>query len=63
MSNVFNPGRCIRQDISSSNFPRFDVTSNTGGPIGHNRRVEAAREVIYQDAGHPSHMILPVVAR
>jgi predicted acyl esterase len=47
MSNVFNPRHCIRQDICSSNFPRFDVTTKTGGPIGHDPRGEAARQLIY----------------
>lgn len=30
-SNVFCKGHCIRLDVSSSNFPRFDVNPNTGG--------------------------------
>ena len=29
-SNVFLIGHCIRLEISSSNFPRFDVNLNTG---------------------------------
>jgi predicted acyl esterase len=28
----FQSGHRIRLDISSSNFPRFDVNQNTGGP-------------------------------
>ena len=31
-SNLFKAGHCIRVDISSSNFPRFDVNANTGEP-------------------------------
>jgi uncharacterized protein len=34
ISNVFKRGHRIRVDISSSNFPRFDVNPNTGGPLG-----------------------------
>jgi len=30
-SNLFMPGHRIRLDVSSSNFPRFDVNPNTGG--------------------------------
>ena len=32
-SNVFLPGHRIRLEISSSNFPRYDRNSNTGGVI------------------------------
>ena len=37
-SNIFKKGHRIRLDISSSNWPRFDVNPNTGGDLG----VEAA---------------------
>jgi len=30
-ANVFLPGHRIRLEVSSSNFPRFDRNSNTGG--------------------------------
>ena len=33
-SNVFQKGHRIRVEISSSNFPRFDRNSNTGGAGG-----------------------------
>src|SRR6266849_9529070 len=32
-SNVFLAGHRIRLEVSSSNFPRFDRNSNTGGTI------------------------------
>ena len=32
-ANVFRAGHCIRLDVSSSNFPRFDRNTNTGGTI------------------------------
>ena len=32
-SNVFLPGHRIRLEVSSSNFPRFDRNTNTGGVI------------------------------
>ena len=38
-ANVFKKGHRIRIDISSSNFPRFDVNPNTGEPLGQNRRM------------------------
>ncbi len=33
-ANLFQPGHRIRLDISSSNFPKFDVNPNTGEPEG-----------------------------
>jgi putative CocE/NonD family hydrolase len=32
-ANVFLPGHRIRLEVSSSNFPRFDRNSNTGGVL------------------------------
>lgn len=62
-SNLFKAGHRIRLDISSSNFPRFDVNPNTGAPegVGLDRRV--ARNGVYLGGGHPSHVLLPVIPR
>jgi uncharacterized protein len=60
-SNVFRRGHCIRLDVSSSNSPRFDVNPNTGGPLGVERQMEIARQTLYHDAAHPSHVVLPVI--
>jgi putative CocE/NonD family hydrolase len=62
-SNVFKKGHRIRVDISSSNFPRFDVNPNTGEPLNNNRRIETAVNTIHHDAAHPSHIILPIVRK
>ena len=59
-STIFNRGHRIRLDISSSNWPRFDVNPNTGGPLGLERRFQTAVQTIYHDADHPSHIVLPV---
>ncbi len=59
--NVFKKGHRIRIDISSSNFPRFDVNPNTGEPLGKHRRMIVADNSIYHDAAHPSHVVLPIV--
>ncbi len=61
-ANVFEAGHRIGIHVTSSNYPRFDVNPNTGGPIGVDgptRRV--ARNTIYLDAAHPSAIVLPVV--
>jgi predicted acyl esterase len=60
-ANVFKKGHRIRIDISSSNFPRFDVNPNTGEPLGLNRRSIKADNTIYHDESHPSHVILPII--
>jgi uncharacterized protein len=62
-ANLFKKGHRIRIDISSSNFPRFDVNPNTGEPLGQNRRMVVADNSVYHDAAHASHVMLPIVPR
>jgi putative CocE/NonD family hydrolase len=62
-ANVFKTGHRIRIDISSSNFPRFDVNPNTGEPVGMDRRVVVADNSIFHDPKRPSHVVLPIVPR
>jgi hypothetical protein len=59
-SNVFRKGHSVRLDISSSNWPRFDVNPNTGGPLGLERSFEIARQSVYHDAARASHVVLPL---
>ena len=60
-SNIFQRGHRIRVDISSSNFPRFDVNPNTGEPLNQHRRQVVAVNTVHHDADHPSHIVLPVI--
>src|SRR5207247_11269555 len=60
-ANVFKKGHRIRVDVSSSNFPRFDLNPNTGEPLNRNRRWAVATNSIYHDPQHPSHIELPVI--
>ena len=60
-SNLFKTEHRVRLDISSSNFPRFDLNPNTGEPIGLNRRTRPVENTLYHDAQHPSHILLPVI--
>ena len=62
-SNVFKKGHRIRLEISSSNFPRFDRNSNTGGDIGGETRLVPALQTIFHDAEYPSRVSLPLVPR
>jgi putative CocE/NonD family hydrolase len=60
-ANVVKKGHRIRLDISSSNFPRFDVNPNTGEPLGMNRLTKTAENTVYHDSGHPSAVKLSVM--
>ncbi|MGH8848368.1 MAG: CocE/NonD family hydrolase, partial [Polaromonas sp.] len=60
-SNLFKKGHRIRLDISSSNFPRFDVNPNTGEPEGRAQRRQAAINRVHVSAAQPSQLLLPIV--
>jgi putative CocE/NonD family hydrolase len=60
-ANLFRPGHRIRLDISSSNFPKFDVNPNTGEPEGMARRRRVAENTVFADAARPSRVILPLL--
>jgi len=60
-SLVFGRGHRIRLDISSSNFPRFDVNPNTGEPLNANRGWAVADNTVYHDAARPTRIVLPVI--
>jgi putative CocE/NonD family hydrolase len=59
-ANVFVKGHRIRLDVSSSNFPRFDVNPNTGDPLQEHRRLVPADNTVHLGA---SHVVLPVIPR
>lgn len=58
-SNYFRPGHCIRVEISSSNFPRFDINANMGGE-GKPGDYATAEQKIYHNQENPTHLIIPV---
>ena len=60
-SNLFNQGHRIRLDISSSNFPRFDLNPNTGEPMGQHTRMIMAENRVYWGEKRPSHILLPLI--
>jgi putative CocE/NonD family hydrolase len=64
-SMVFGAGHRIRLEVSSSNFPRFDRNSNTGGIIAAERESDMLQAVnrVYHDHAHPSHVVLPCIER
>ncbi|MDH3733518.1 MAG: CocE/NonD family hydrolase [Gemmatimonadota bacterium] len=60
-ANLFRAGHRIRVDISSSNYPRFDLNPNTGEPLGRHTSMIPADNTVYHDAARPSHVLLPVL--
>jgi hypothetical protein len=62
-ANRFKAGHRIRLEVSSSNFPRFDRNTNTGGVIAQEALSDCvvARNTIYHDHDRPSHLLVPVV--
>lgn len=62
-SLVFRRGHRIRVDISSSNFPRFDINPNTGEPLNDNRRWAIAENSVFHDRARASHIVLPIIPR
>ena len=64
-ANLFRAGHRLRLEISSSNFPRFDRNTNTGGVIAAETAADfiVATNRVWHDNAHPSHLVLPVIAR
>jgi uncharacterized protein len=62
-ANTFVRGHRIRLDVSSSNFPHFDLNPNSGAPEGRGLALRVARNTVYMDGAHPSHVLLPVIPR
>jgi tetratricopeptide (TPR) repeat protein len=60
-SNLFMPGHRIRLDVSSSNFPRFDVNPNTGEAIGRERRRVVADNTVFHERGRDSRVVVPII--
>jgi hypothetical protein len=64
-SNLFKAGHRIRLEVSSSNFPRFDRNTNTGGVIETESEQDFVTAInrVYHDAARPSHLLLPIIER
>lgn len=63
ISNLFQKGHRIQVVITSSNFPDFDRNLNTGNSNENTAETRIAKQTIYHDAAHPSHILLPIVPR
>ncbi|MFX0154543.1 MAG: CocE/NonD family hydrolase [Candidatus Hodarchaeota archaeon] len=59
-SNYFRKGHKIRIEITSSNFPRFDINANLGGE-GQPGDYMVAEQKIFHSKEFPTHLIIPVL--
>jgi len=59
-SNLFRAGHRIRVEVSSSNFPHFDINPNSDWRVPE-APPQIAHNNIHVDRDHPSHVLLPVV--
>ena len=59
-SAIFNRGHRLRVQVTSSCAPGYDPNPNTGEPFRASSRTRVARNTVYMDPRHPSHILLPV---
>lgn len=60
-SVLVRAGHCLRVQMTSSNFPRWDRNLNTGEPVTSGPTMRVAQQRILHDRNHPSRITLPVV--
>lgn len=60
-ANRFVKGHRIRLDVSSSNFPKFDVNPNTGEAEGQSRQARVAINTVLHGGDTPSALLLPIL--
>ena len=61
IANLFCRGHRLRLDISSSNFPHFDINPNSGEPEGEWQQPRIARNRVFAEAARSSHILLPII--
>jgi uncharacterized protein len=62
-SILFGKGHRIRLEVSSSEWPTWEINPNTGSRITNDAAMEIAAQRVYHDAQHPSHVLLPMIPR
>lgn len=60
---TFLKGHRVRVIISSSNYPKYALNLNDGGPMYKKGNGLVATNTVYADATHPSALVLPVGSR
>lgn len=54
-------GAKLRVEVASASFPMFSRNLNTGGHNETETEYTTARQTVYHDINHPSHILLPVI--
>ena len=63
LSNLFKAGHRIRITLTSSSFPKWYPSGNTGKEINEDMPGVVATNSVYHDDEHPSKIVLPIIAR
>ena len=58
-SNVFQPGHCLRLDITSSDFPNYDRNHNTAADQNSDAQLVVAEQTVLHGGATASRLILP----
>jgi hypothetical protein len=61
LAMTFLKGHRIRIDVSSSDYPQYDINPNTGGKLYAPDVPLVATNVVYHSTLYPSRLLLPVV--
>jgi putative CocE/NonD family hydrolase len=62
-SVVVKAGHRLRLDVSSSEYPTYELNPNTGGRITHDAATATATQHVFHDALHPSRLVVPIIPR
>jgi hypothetical protein len=60
---TFLKGHRVRVIISSSNYPKYALNLNDGGPMYRKEKGAVATNQVYHDREHPSALVLPIAER
>jgi putative CocE/NonD family hydrolase len=58
----FQRGHCLRIQVSSGAFPRWNRNLGTGEPLATATTMRVAEQQVFHDPEHPSHVLLPIVS-
>jgi uncharacterized protein len=62
-SVLVKAGHRLRLDVSSSEYPTYELNPNTGRRITEDDEVVTATQHVLHDALHPSRLVLPIIPR
>jgi predicted acyl esterase len=60
ISLIFDAGHRLGVQISSSNYPRFELNPNSGDDLPTEENMRPANNKVHLDKAHPSMLVLPV---